>query len=513
MQSMEQTGVGRKFIAVEIMTATGAGTQPGASGLLSIREGSQVAIIGDNAEGKTQLVDLMLGARRERGVRVRYDFSDTGSNYISDNVRYISFRDSYGAADASYYLQLRWNQMEIDEETPTVRDMLERVAGKPSVAGAEAGTTVANPMHERMLQLCRHFGLEPLLDKVIITLSSGELRKYQLVKSLLCSPRMLIMDNPFIGLDNQTRLQLSELFAELAGEGLTIVLVLSRSEEIPSFIDTVIPVVGMLPQAAMSPAEWLAEHPVPERPERRFVEDGLNAAAPEDGSGSEAGLSTSDEVLRFRDVSIRYGDRTILDKLRWTVRRGEHWALTGENGSGKSTLLSIVCADNPQAYACDIDLFGRRRGTGETIWDIKKHIGYVSPEMHRSYCRDIPAGDIVASGLFDTIGLYVRPTEAQRASCMGWMERFGIAGLADRSFVKLSSGEQRLCLLARAFVKNPDLLILDEPMHGLDESRRDMVRRIIDDYCADTRVTLVMVTHYLEELPSFVDRRLVLQRR
>lgn len=499
---------------------------------MAVCEGEQVAVIGDNAEGKTRLVDLMLGARRERGIRVRYDFSDTGSNYVSDNVRYISFRDSYGAADTSYYLQLRWNQMEIDEETPTVLDMLERVAGKEGA------------MHERMLHLCRHFGLERLLDKVIITLSSGELRKYQLVKSLLCSPKLLIMDNPFIGLDAGTREQLAALFTELAGDGLTIVLVLSRTEEIPEFVDTVIPVKGQLPLPKMSKAAWLEAHPAVQHPARSFddaapscqgltaadgtpeaaapvvsnagtVETAPEAAAPVVGNAGTvetAPEAAADEVLRFRNVSIRYGERTILAGLDWTVRRGEHWALTGENGSGKSTLLSLVCADNPQAYACDIDLFGRRRGTGETIWDIKKHIGYVSPEMHRSYCRDIPAGDIVASGLFDTVGLYVRPTEEQKASCMGWMERFGIAGLAEKSFVKLSSGEQRLCLLARAFVKNPDLLILDEPMHGLDESHRGMVRRIVDEYCSDPSVTLVMVTHYPEELPSCVRKRLVLHR-
>lgn len=96
---------------------------------------------------------------------------------------------------------------------------------------------------------------------------------------------------------------------------------------------------------------------------------------------------TSDEVVRLNKVSIRYGDRTILKELDWTVMRGQKWALSGENGAGKSTLLSLVCADNPQSYACDIRLFGRKRGTGESIWEIKKHIGYVSPEMHRAYLK------------------------------------------------------------------------------------------------------------------------------
>ena len=178
------------------------------------------------------------------------------------------------------------------------------------------------------------------------------------------------------------------------------------------------------------------------------------------------------EIMNFHDVSVRYGSRRILNGLNWVVREGERWAVCGENGAGKSTLLSLVCADNPQSYACHIDLFGHRRGSGESIWDIKRHIGYVSPEMHRAYLKDLPAIDSVASGLSDSVGLYARPKPGQREVCMGWMRVFGIADLADRTFLRLSSGEQRLCLLARAFVKDPELLVLDEPSHGLDLRRR-----------------------------------------
>jgi len=170
----------------------------------------------------------------------------------------------------------------------------------------------------------------------------------------------------------------------------------------------------------------------------------------------------TDEVVRMNNVSIRYGSRTILDKLDWTVHNGEKWALSGQNGAGKSTLLSLVCADNPQSYACDIVLFDRQRGHGESIWDIKKHIGYVSPEMHRAYNRDMPAIRIVASGLSDSVGLYVKPSEKDYAVCRQWMRIFGIEELAERTFLKLSSGEQRMILLARAFVKDPELLILDD---------------------------------------------------
>ena len=223
-------------------------------------------------------------------------------------------------------------------------------------------------------------------------------------------------------------------------------------------------------------------------------------------------LYHTEHIVDLNKVSIRYGERTILRELDWTVRCGEKWALSGDNGSGKSTLLSLVCADNPQSYACDISLFGRKRGSGESIWEIKKHIGYVSPEMHRAYLKNLPAIDIVASGLHDSIGLYKKPDEAGREACEWWMDIFGILDLKDRSFLQLSSGEQRLVLLARAFVKDPELLILDEPLHGLDLYNRRMVKDIIEAFCERQDKTLIMVTHYQEELPACITHRLFLTR-
>lgn len=457
---------------------------------LCVEEGEQVAIIGDNASGKTRLAEVLTGHYRLKDSAMRYDFGPGAKQYVSDNVKFITFRDSYGSADAGWYYQQRWNQMDIDPETPTVRQALQQFL---DYAHAEDGTEE----RRRFDQLVEMFHLGRLMDEYIITLSSGELRKFQLTKLLVSMPRMLIIDNPFIGLDSPTRRQLSDLFETLAGEyGITFVLIVAREEEIPSFITHVIPVKDL--------------QVLPKQPRSKFCthRDTCTGISMSESISDE----NAPEVLHLRNVSIRYGQRTILKDLTWVVRQGEHWALTGENGSGKSTLLSIVCADNPQAYACDIDIFGRRRGTGESIWDIKKHIGFVSPEMHRSYSKPLPALDIVTSGLFDTAGLFRTPTDEQREACRHWMERFGISHLAERSFMKISSGEQRLCLLARAFVKSPALLILDEPMHGLDENARSRVRDIIEDYCTDKSKTLIMVTHYLEELPSCIDHSLVLKK-
>ena len=468
----------------------------------SVKKGEQVAVVGDNAAGKTRLIEILTGRHRLKKGSISFGFTRNPDRYVSDNMRYISFRDSYGAFDSSYYMQQRWNQMEIDPETPTVGQILDRLGAGDGFRGSEEMLSV--------------FGLEEMRDKYIISLSSGELRKFLLVKQLLGLPELLVIESPYIGLDNGTRNQLNRLFETLINDaGLTLLLVLSRMEEIPPFITHVVQVKG-LDVGPKLPAASAVGRPA-SRQESAALSSGpasseaCKATKPTDDAAEGSARETA-AVLRMKGVTIRYGGRTILRNLDWEVRQGEHWALTGDNGSGKSTLLSLICADNPQGYACDIELFGRRRGTGESIWDIKRNIGYVSPEMHRSYYRNIPALDIVASGLFDTVGLCRRPDESGRAECLEWMERFGIASLAQRNFLTLSSGEQRMCLVARAFVKNPPLLVLDEPMHGLDNANCGRVRTIIDGYCSDPCKTLIMVTHNPAELPSCIDRHLHLLR-
>lgn len=461
----------------------------------SLEAGEHIAITGRNGAGKTMLVDMITGRHPAFPGMVSYNF-DTPY----DNIRYITFRDTYGGDnDRTYFLQQRWNQMEIDEDTPTVGSKLEeayRLAGED--------TAERRQLKQHIYQL---FGLEGLLDKYIILLSSGELRKFKLASSLFTAPRVLIMDNPFIGLDAQTRDQLRDLLALLSKEQqLQIILVLAKSDEIPEFITHVVEVSNLRVASKLSRQEYLSQRPP--FPTRMLPEEKAQAII----DLPHPATTVASEVIRFNHVSIRYGARTILQDLDWTVMQGERWSLSGQNGSGKSTLLSLVCADNPQSYACDISLFGHRRGSGESIWEIKRHIGYVSPEMHRSYKQDIPALRIVASGLHDSVGLYSRPSEDEYAVCRWWMDIFGIGHLAERTFLKMSSGEQRLILLARAFVKDPDLLILDEPLHGLDNYNRRLVKDIIEAFCQRPGKTLIFVTHYQDELPAVIDHSIFLER-
>ena len=465
-----------------------------ASAALSSDE--HIAIVGANGSGKSLLVDMLTGKYLLREGSLQYDFRPAPTNYAYKNIKYITFRDTYGTSDFYYCYQMRWNGTEQDD-VPEVGDFLHSI-----------------PEGEVRDKLFKLFDVAPMLTKKVVHLSSGELRKMELAHSLSASPRVLIMDNPFIGLDADTRRQLRNLLEELSCTGdLQIVLVLSMMEDIPDFITHVIPVAdGVVGEkVTLSDYRLLFER---EDVERRAAEETslleaqrriLSLPAKDDDY-------CSDEVIKFNNVNIRYGERTILKNLDWTVRRGEMWALRGENGSGKSTLLSLVCADNPQSYACDIALFGRKRGTGESIWEIKKHIGYVSPEMHRAYMKDMPAIEIVASGLFDTIGLYLRPNAEQLKICEWWMDVFGIADIKDKSFMQLSSGEQRMCLLVRAFVKDPELLILDEPLHGLDTFNRRRVKCLIEAFCRRQGKTLIMVTHYDGELPATVTDTLVLKK-
>lgn len=430
----------------------------------SLGSDEHIAIYGPNASGKSKLVDIILARHPLKSGTVAYSFHSPTRRYVCDNVKCLEFRDCYGGeTDRDYYHQQRWNQWDVRDSR--------------------------------------------------VLMSSGELRKYSLSKVLEGEPCVLILDSPFVGLDAASRKELDARLRAIASSGRTrLVLVLSRFDEMPDYITHVVPVKDQVVQPKMTLAEWKAGM----AGQIHLGETPLSLAAV-DACGNGCGLSSekgysAPEVVRLEKVSIRYGERTILKDLDWVVRRGERWALVGANGSGKSTLLSLVCADNPQAYACRISLFGHRRGSGESIWDIKKHIGYVSPELHRSFKRDIPAVNIVAGGLKDYHGMFTVPTGLEIGTALRWMEKLGIAGLKNRRFLSLSSGEQRLVLVARAFVRDPDLLILDEPLHGLDNANRLVVRNLIEEYCSDPDRTLIMVTHYAEELPPCIDRCLRLEK-
>jgi molybdate transport system ATP-binding protein len=248
------------------------------------------------------------------------------------------------------------------------------------------------------------------------------------------------------------------------------------------------------------------------RPE---IEDGCSTKAfvaftPKSESGTlrSGGSPDNDALVELKGVSVRYGPVQVLTDVDWTVHRGERWALLGPNGAGKSTLLSLILADNPQAYSNQVRLFGRRRGSGETIWEIKKKIGWVSPELQNHYPPTTGCRSVVESGLYDSIGLYSKGSTEVLERVEKLLGAIGIGHLGERPFGAVSTGEQRLVLLARALVKEPELLILDEPGQGMDGSLGERLKSFLETYCRSVPVTLIYVTHVPSEIPNVVEHTL-----
>lgn len=445
--------------------------------------GEQWAVIGPNGSGKTILADLLQRRYALKEGEVRFGIE--GKTH--EIVKSIAFKDIHTFADQkNTYYQQRWHATETDE-LPTVESLL--------------GNT-SDVLFEELQSI---FNIKEHLQKKIIHLSSGELRKFLIIRTLLSDPTLLILDNPFIGLDVESRSILMNMLEQLVKlKKLQVILLLSNPDDIPEMITHVLPVINRKCYNPVSSELFRQDNvlqgelfPIPDK----------QLQLPQANEASSHQITVCMEK-----VSVKYGSRTILKDVDWVIKNGEKWALCGPNGSGKSLLLSLIYADNPQAYAQKIYLFDRKRGTGESIWDIKKRIGYVSPEIHLYYMENVPALDIVCSGFFDSIGLSRKCNAVQREIAIEWMSVFGIEKLKERSFLSLSSGEQRLILLARAFVKDPDLIILDEPLHGLDISNKQRVSNIIEHFCRRENKTLIYVTHYLHELPNCVTKRFELTK-
>lgn len=451
----------------------------------TVSEGEQWALIGPNGAGKTLIADILQNkyALKEGSVAFSYQ------GPVRDLVKSIAFKDIYTLADCrNTYYQQRWHSTETDE-VPLVEELLKDYLGT-----------------EELYRILALFNVREFLPKKLIFLSSGELRKFLIIRTLLSRPKILILDNPFIGLDAPSRELLVEMLQHISTiQSVQVILLLSNPSDLPEMVTHVLAVRGKTYAKPCTRQEFLAG---PTRIENLFPSHNREVILPVQEKEPSAHAVT----LRMEHICIKYGSRTILKDLDWEVRNGEKWALFGPNGAGKSTLLSLVYADNPQSYANTLYLFDRKRGTGESIWDIKKRIGYVSPEMHLYYMENVPVLHIVGSGFFDSIGLYRKCNARQEAVALEWMKLFGIDSLKDRSFLTLSSGEQRLALLARAFVKDPALIILDEPLHGLDAANKRLAVDIIETFCSRPGKTLIYVTHYPHELPACVDKQFTLQK-
>lgn len=382
------------------------------------------AFVGSNGSGKTALACALCG---ELAVR---------AGEVTGRVR---------AVRLSFESQQQLGELDWQRRNT---DML----GEEEEAGYRVSTLMLEAGGEEVQarSLLARFGIESLWERPYRYLSSGEGRKLLLARALLGRPELLVLDEPFDGLDQGARASLMSLLAHLVSEG----------------------------QSPQLPPPLVAPTSLPAGPR-----------------------------VQMRALRVAYGEQVVIDGLDWTIEEGEHWQLVGPNGAGKSTLLALITGDHPQGYSNDLRLFGVRRGSGESIWEIKRHIGLVSPALHLDYRVNCSVQAVILSGFYDSIGLYTRPGDRQLALANQWLVLLGLKDQGAQSFHALSFGQQRLVLIARALVKHPPLLILDEPLQGLDPLNRHLVREMVVRLIGEG-TQLLFVSHHPEDAPPGLTHRL-----
>ncbi len=428
------------------------------------------AVLGRNGSGKNILGQLIVGA-------IKPDSGDYEAP--AGNINIVSFESQ----QELYELELKSDDTDfIDHIDPgtTVRELL------------DLKDTVPDEL--------KFLGLSDILDRGYRLLSSGEGRKTLLAQALLQKPDFLVLDEPYDSLDIPSRKELSNYFEKLLAEKtLQLLFLLNSQEEISPWHTHL---------AIMEKGEIIAQgkrQDILDNPEITALLNFNPATLPDWPEGLS--IDSLPEVLvSLKNGKVNYGDTIIFKELELEIKPGQHTLITGRNGSGKSTLLNIISGDHPQCYGNELIVMNYKRGSGESIWQIKKQMGLASPGLHRDHRVAGSALHICVSGFFDSIGLYDQPSQIQSKHAQQWLALVGLEEKISIPFKQLSYGEQRLVLIARALVKQPALLLLDEPTQGLDDVNRHRLMYFLEHLSSQHQTTIVMASHRLDEqLPLFIN--------
>ena len=462
-----------------------------------IHAGEQWVVTGPNGAGKTTLAKAIAGRLPVVQGRVRYHaFPDVSP---MEAIAYV-------ASDARRDIWRREREMSFSRDfagrfndATSTHDFLEQTP---------AGTLSSADGEGRLKTVAADCSLGHLLERPLTAISTGEMSRVLIARQLMQRPRMLILDEPFDGLDASGRRTFKQMLERLAGDDLPIILITHRAEERLDATTHRLTladgrIVGMGP---LSPSRMETPHRRP-MVDGRFA-DSRRGSPPESINGSPPGIP----LIDMQAVTVRFGEARVLDRVTWRVRQGEHWAVTGDNGAGKTTLLNLITGDCLQVHANRIRLFGRTRGPDQPLAAVRRELGVVSPALAAGYQKQMSVLDVVCSGFFDSTGLYRRCDTDQIAAARRQLERMGVAALAQIPFNHLSQGQRQMVLIARAMVKQPRLLLLDEPLSGLDPENRERILALLTAIGRSGKTGLIVVSHHRREIPHLTTHHLILAR-
>lgn len=431
-------------------------------------KGRQWCVTGPTGSGKTTFLKILSGISFTTGAKIEFPVLEkmkqtSGKQlFISDMIAFVpqEIKISAGFYIEDLYYQRRFQAAEQDD-IPSTKEVLLRAA---------------NEDEARVEEVAKLMALTSLMEQPFVQLSNGQTRRLMIAIALVKQPRILILDNPYTGLDQETRVALNEQIRVLIENGIHIFMA-AHEHELP-LIDFVTDILRLQPVMQLQR---------------------LNKPLPVIYQ-TQVNPSDTKAVIRMENIEVKYGEKVVLKIHYWEVNKSERWIIQGKNGSGKSTLLSVIMADHPQAYANEIYLFGKKRGTGESIWEIKKRIGFFSPELLRYFEQRLTGEEVIGSGDNDYIGQVSAMTRSRRLQVAELAEWLEISSLLNISMSDLSLGQQKMILIARAMFRNPEVLILDEPLQGMDTEWREHFKQKIDEFAQNR--TVLYVTHDSEEIPG-----------